>query len=71
MQVEHMKVKLDMKDINKISAKEHFKCIFLMIRGKKHIFEEMCLYEAVGSLSVMHSLFPHALWERSQVPVLC
>ena len=42
MQVEHMNVKLNMKDINKISAKEHFKCIFLMIR-RKSTFLRKCV----------------------------
>jgi hypothetical protein len=28
---------------------------------------ETCFYEAVGSLSVMPSLLPHVLWQRSRV----
>ena len=35
--------------------------IFLLNDAKKHIFKEACLYEAVGSLSVMPSLLPHVL----------
>jgi hypothetical protein len=51
-----------MKDINKILAKAHFKCnLFLNDVKKQHIFEETCLYEAVGSLPVMPSLLPHVL----------
>ena len=57
-----MNLELNMKDINKILAKAHFKCnSFLNDAKKQHIFEEICLYEAVGSLSVMPSLLPHVL----------
>jgi hypothetical protein len=53
---------LIMKDINKISTKVHFKCKFFKNDVKKqHIFVEPCMYEAVGSLSVMPSLLPHVL----------
>jgi hypothetical protein len=56
-----------MKDINKISTKVHFKCNFFKNDVKKqHIFVEPCMYEAVGSLSVMPSLLPHVLRGRSQ-----
>ena len=57
----------NIKDINKILAKAHFKCIFLNDAKKQHIFVETCLYEAVGSLSVLSSLLPHVLLGRSQV----
>jgi hypothetical protein len=51
-----------MKDINKILAKAHFKCNFILNDGKKqHIFAETCLYEVVGSLPVMSSLLSHVL----------
>ena len=57
-----MNLKLNMKDINKILAKAHFKCnIFLNDAKKQHIFAETCLYEAVGSLHVMSSLLPRVL----------
>ena len=60
-----MNIKLSMKDINKILAKAHFKCkyFFLNDAGKKHIFVELCLCEAVGSLPVIYmpSLLPHVL----------
>jgi hypothetical protein len=57
-----MNLKLNMKDINKILAKAHFKCnFFLNDLKKQHIFAETCLYEAVGSLPVMPSLLPHVL----------
>ena len=56
-----MNLKLIMKEINKILAKAHIKCIFLNDAKKQHIFEETCLYEAVGSLPVMPSLLPHVL----------
>jgi hypothetical protein len=63
-----MNWKLNMKDINKLLAKVHFKCnLFLDDAKKQHIFEETCLYEAVKSLPVMPSLLPHVLWGRSQV----
>jgi hypothetical protein len=46
MQVQSMNLKLNMKDINKILAKAHFKCIFFLNDAKKqHIFAETCLYE--------------------------
>ena len=53
-----MTLVLNMKDINKILAKTHFKC---QKREKTHIFEKTCLYDAVGSLPVMPSLLPHGL----------
>jgi len=59
-----MNLKLNMKDINKILANAIF---FLNDVKKQHIFAETCLYEAVGSLTVMSSLLPHVLWGRSQV----
>ena len=56
IQVQNMNLKLNMKDINNILAKAHFKCnFFLNDEKKQHIFVETCLYEAVGSLSVMPS----------------
>ena len=62
MQVQNMNLKLIMKDINKILAKAHFKCNFILNDAKKqHIFAETCLYEVVGSLPVMSSLFSHVL----------
>ena len=56
-----------MKDINKILAKTHFKCIKKRKRKKKDIFAKTCLHDAVRSLLVMPSLLPHCLWGRSQV----
>ena len=57
-----MNLMLNMKDINKILAKAHFKCIFFLNDAEKqHIFAETCLYEAVGSLPVMSSLLPPVL----------
>ena len=57
-----MNLKLNVKDINKILAKTHFKCKLKKNDAKKqHIFAETCLYEAVGSLPVMPSLLPHVL----------
>jgi hypothetical protein len=60
--LQNMNLKLNMKDMNKILAMAHFKCIFFLNDAKKqHIFAETCLYEAVGSLLVMPSLLPHVL----------
>ena len=62
-----MNLMLNMKDINKILAKTHFKCKKTKKkektkRGKKpHIFVKMCLYDPVGSLPVMPSLLPYGL----------
>jgi hypothetical protein len=62
IQIQNMNIKLNMKDINKILAKTHFKCKYLKkMMQKKHIFAESCLYEAVGSLPVMPSLLPHVV----------
>ena len=62
MQVQNMNFELNMKDINKILAKAHFKCnSFLNDAKKQHIFAEKCRYEAVGSLPVKSSLLPHVL----------
>ena len=58
--IQNMNLILNMKDINKILAKTHFKCKFLKI-------VETCLYKAVGSLPVMPSLLPHILCGRSKV----
>ena len=66
-----MNLKLNIKDINKILAKAHFNCRFFLNDAKKqHIFAETCLYEAVGSLSVMSSLLSHVLCE-GEVKSLC
>ena len=55
-----MNLELNMKDINKILAKAHFKCnSFLNDAKKQHIFAEKCRYEAVGSLPVKFSSFSH------------
>ena len=56
-----MNLMLNMKDINKILAKTHFKCIKKRKRKKKDIFAKTCLYDAVRSLLVMPSLLPHCL----------
>ena len=64
MQVQNMNLKLNMKDINKILAKALFK-FFLNDAKKQHMFVETCLYEAVGSLPVMSSLLPQALFALS------
>ena len=50
-----MYLKLNMKDIKKILAKDDFNC-----KLKKND-AKACLYEAVGSLSVMPSLLFHVL----------
>jgi hypothetical protein len=51
MQVQSMNLNLNMKDINKILAKAHFKCNFFFNDAKKqHILVETCLYKAVGNL---------------------
>ena len=61
-----MNLKLNMKDINKILVKAHFKCnLFFNDANKQHFFAEKCRYEAVGSLPDMSSLLPHSL------PVFC
>jgi hypothetical protein len=63
-----MNLLLNMKDINKILAKTHFKCKYEKKNVKKtHIFVKKCLYNAVASLPVMPSLLPHGLRGRSQV----
>jgi len=68
MQVQNMKLKLNIIDNNKILAKAHFKYnFFFNVAKKQHIFVETCLYEAAGRLPVMSSLLPHVLWGRSQV----
>ena len=57
-----MNLKLNMKAINKILAKAHFKCNFFLNGAKKqYIFAETSLYEAVGSLPVKHLLLPDVL----------
>jgi hypothetical protein len=57
-----MNLMLNMKDINKILAKTHFKCKYKKkIVKKPHIFAKTCLYDAVGSLPAMPSLLPHGL----------
>ena len=61
-----MNLMLNMKDINKILAKTHFKCKKKNVK-KPLIFTKTCLYDAVGSLPVMPSLLPHGLGGRSQV----
>jgi hypothetical protein len=53
-----MNLILNMKDMNKILAKTHFKC--KKKSEKTHIFATTCL-------PVMPSLLPHVLWGRSQV----
>ena len=55
-----MNLILNLKDINRILAKTHFKCKFKKIA-------ETCLYEAVGILPVIPSLLPHVLCGRSKV----
>jgi hypothetical protein len=60
--------KLNMKAINMILTKTHFKCKLKKNDMKKQpIFVEISLYETVWSLSVMPSLLPHVLWGRSYV----
>ena len=53
-----MNLLLNMKDINKILAKTHFKCKYKKKNVKKNLF---LLIDAVGSLPVMPSLLPHDL----------
>jgi hypothetical protein len=53
-----MNLLLNMKDINKILAKTHFKCKYKKKCEKKIIFAKIYLYDAVGSLPVMPSLLP-------------
>ena len=68
MQVQSMNLNLNMKDINKILAKAHFKCNFFFNDAKKqHILVETCLYKAVGNLPVMPSLLPHVLLDFASV----
>ena len=45
-----MNLLLNMKDINKILAKTHFKCKYIKKNVKKNIFAKTCLYDTVGSL---------------------
>jgi hypothetical protein len=60
-----MNLKLNMKDINKILVKAHFKGKFKKKWLKNNtFFVETCLYEAVGSLPDMPSCLPHVLWGR-------
>ena len=61
-----MNLMLNMKDINKILAKTHFKCNKKKCE-KNHIFAKTCLYDTVGSLPVMPSLLPYGLCGRNQV----
>ena len=70
MQVEHMNVKLNMKDINKISAKEHFKCIFSMIRRKSKFLRK---YVSMKLLEVSLSCIPFSLMlsEREVKSLVC
>ena len=55
-----MNLMLNMKDINKILAKTHFKCKKKNVK-KTLIFAKTCLYDAVGSLPVMPPLPPYGL----------
>ena len=55
IQIQNINLKLNMKDVNKILAKAHFKC---KKWRKQHIFKETCLYGSVGSLPLMPSLLP-------------
>ena len=57
-QIQNMNLMLNMKDINKILAKTHFKCKKKV--KKTHIFAKTCL-------PVMPSLLLHVLQGRSQV----
>ena len=59
----------NIKDINKILAKAHFKCIFLNDAKKQHIFVETCLYEAVGSLCHVFTSHSCSLMEKSSLPI--
>jgi hypothetical protein len=62
---EHMNVKLNMKDINKISTKEDFKCIFLMIR-RKSTFLRKCVSIKLLEVSLSCIHFPScSLREKS------
>ena len=70
MQVEHMNVKLNMKDINKISAKEHFKCIFLMI-GRKSTFLRKCVSMKLMEVSLSCIHFSLMLSEREVKSLFC
>jgi hypothetical protein len=49
-QIQNMNLLLNMKDINKILAKAHFKCKYIKKNVKKNIFAKTCLYDTVGSL---------------------
>ena len=70
--MQNMNVMLNMKDINKILAKTHFKYKKKNNVKKTHIFAKTCLYDAVGSLPVKPSLLPHGLLrEKSSLPVFC
>ena len=60
-QIQNMNLFLNMKNINKILAKTHFKCKYKKKCEKTHIFAKTCLYDAVGSLPVMPSLLPCGL----------
>ena len=67
MQVEHMNARLNMKDINKISANEHFKCIFLMIR-RKSTFLRKCVSIKLLEVSLSCIHFPScSLREKSSL----
>jgi len=45
-----MNLKLNMKDINKISAKVHVKCNFFLNEAKKHFCGNMSLWSCWKSL---------------------
>jgi len=63
-----MNLKLNMKEINKILAKAHLKCILFL---KWCIFTETCLYEAVGNLRHAFTSPSCSLREKSSLPVFC
>jgi hypothetical protein len=60
-QIQSMNLMLNMKDVNKILAKTHFKCQ-KKSEKKPHIFVKTCL-------PVMPSLLP--LREKSSLPIFC
>jgi hypothetical protein len=62
----HMNARLNMKDINNISAQEHFKCIFLMIR-RKGTFLSKCVSMKLLEVSLSLNVSKITQWKRRHV----
>ena len=66
-----MNLLLNMKDINKILAKIHFKCKYKKNVKKKHIFAKTCLWRCWKSPCHAFTSLSWSLREKSSLPVFC